>query len=576
LAAFVKKILSLFLLMVSLGATLATFASDTQEASKDYSVLPSIVHEGQAEAINPAPGVRVIPGYLSLVPPVIAIGLALILKSVIPSIFFGLWAGVIVIRGFTPPDILMALLDSFQVFVLKAFSNEDHAAILLFSIMIGGMVGIISKNGGMLGVIDKVIRWACTPRRGQLSVWFLGLAVFFDDYTNTLTVGNSVRPITDRLRISREKVAYIVDSTAAPVAAIAVITTWIGYELGLISDVFASIEGATEAPYSVFLNSIPYSFYPILTLFFVFVIAWTGRDFGPMLKAESKSYNAIGDPYAGAKESMLDNTVRDDIPHRAINAVLPIFTLVASCIGGLFVSGEGSTLQEILSTGDVYKSLMWGSLISVMVAAILTMGQRIMTINEIVTAWENGVVCMAAPMVILILAWSLAETTTTLGTAEYLVTLADGILIPEIIPALAFVLSAAAAFSTGSSWGVMALMLPLILPVAWSTLVADGGVSADNMHIIYSTLASVLAGSIWGDHCSPISDTTVLSSMSTNCDHMEHVRTQMPYALTVGAVSLFVCTLPSAFGIPWWITLPIAAAILMGIIRVFGKHSYQQ
>ena len=571
-----KKILSLVLLIISVSAPHTALASASPDKSADYSVLPTIVHEGQAEAVNPGPGVRVIPGWMSLVPPVIAIGLALMLKSVIPAIFMGLWAGVIVTRGFGPLDIFLALLDSFQVFVLKALANEDHAAILLFSVMIGGMVGIISKNGGMLGVINKVIRWAYTPRRGQLSVWFLGLAVFFDDYTNTLIVGNSVRPITDRLRISRAKIAYIVDSTAAPVAAIAVITTWIGYELGLISDIFSTIEGATEAPYSIFINSIPYSFYPILTIFFVFLIAWTGRDFGPMLKAETKSYNDKGDSYAGAKESMLDNSVDDDIPQRAINAVLPIVSLVAGCIGGLFLSGEGSTVQDILSTGDVYKSLMWGALIGVVVAAGLTIGQRILTMDEIVSAWENGVTCMVPPLIILILAWALAETTTTLGTAEYLVTLANGILIPEIIPALAFVLSAAAAFSTGSSWGVMALMLPLILPVAWSTLVADGGVSADNMHIIYSSLASVLAGSIWGDHCSPISDTTVLSSLSTNCDHMEHVRTQMPYALTVGAVSLLVCVLPSAFGIPWWITMPVAALLLVGIVRVFGKHSYQQ
>ncbi len=548
-------------------------SAEAQSAGYDLS-LPTIVHEGQPEAESVATNVRVIPGWMSLIPPIVAIGLALWLKSVVPAIFFGLWAGVIVIRGFAPGDIVLALLDSFQVFILRALANEDHAAIILFSAMIGGMVGIISKNGGMQGVIHKVIRWACTPRRGQLSVWFLGLAVFFDDYTNTLAVGNSVRPITDRLRISREKVAYIVDSTAAPVAAIAVITTWIGYELGIISDVFAKIGGVEEPAYSIFLNSIPYSFYPILTIFFVFLVAWTGRDFGPMLKAESKSYNAKHNLYETTENAMLDNEVEDDVPARAINAVLPIAALVLSCIGGLFITGEGNTVKDLLSTGDVYKSLMWGSLISVVVAALLTIGQRIMTLNQLVSAWENGVTCMMAPLVILVLAWALAEITSELGTAQYLVTLADGILSPKVIPALAFVLSAAAAFATGSSWGVMALMLPLILPVAWSTLMADGGVSADNMHIIYSTLASVLAGSIWGDHCSPISDTTVLSSLSTGCDHMEHVRTQIPYALTVGTVSLLVCTVPSAYGVPWWLTMLVAGALLWLILRVFGKHSY--
>jgi Na+/H+ antiporter NhaC len=542
--------------------------------SGSLSSLPTIIHEGQVGADNPAANVRVIPGWMSLIPPVVAIALALILRSVIPAIFFGLWAAVIVARGFSPSDILLALLDSFQVFVLKALANEDHASVLLFSAMIGGMVGIISKNGGMQGIVNKVIRWACTPRRGQLSVWFLGLAIFFDDYTNTLAVGNSVRPITDRLRISREKVAFIVDSTAAPIAAIAVITTWIGYELGLIADVFSTIEGATEAPYTILLNSIPYSFYPILMIVFVFMIAWSGRDFGPMLKAEVRSYNGQGNSYKNTNSAMLDNTVGDDIPHRAINAILPIVSLVVSCVAGLFISGEGDTLRDLLSTGDVYKSLMWGSLISVIVAATLTMAQGIMKLNEVVSAWENGITCMVPPLVILILAWALAETTTALGTANYLVTLANGMLIPEMVPALAFILSAAAAFATGSSWGVMALMLPLIIPVAWSILMTDGGVSVDNMHIIYSTLASVLAGSIWGDHCSPISDTTVLSSLSTDCDHMEHVRTQMPYALTVGLVALLVCTIPTAYGVPWWLSLPAATLLLAIIVRVFGKHSY--
>lgn len=542
----------------------------------DIGIYATIVHEGQPIVAGVGGAdVRIIPGWMSLLPPVIAISLALILRSVVPALFAGLWVGVIVIRGFTPLDMLLALLDTFQVMVLKVLANEDHAAILLFSAMIGGMVGIISKNGGMQGIANSVIQWAHTPRRGQLSVWFLGLAVFFDDYTNTLAVGNSVRPITDRLRISREKVAYIVDSTAAPIACIAVITTWIGYELGLIAEVFASIEGANEAAYSIFLNSIPYSFYPLLTIFFVFLIAWTGRDYGPMLQAEIRSYSATGE-IVEEEDVMLDNIVDENIPARAINAVLPVIALVVSCIGGLYFTGEGDSVREWLSTGDVYKALMWGSIISAAVAVLLSLSQRLMSVESLVSAWTNGVTCMVPPLIILVLAWALAEVTGILGTAEYLVALAGDALPPQAVPAVAFVLSAAAAFATGSSWGVMALMLPLLLPLAWSTLLADGGVTADNMHIIYSTLASVLAGAIWGDHCSPISDTTVLSSLSTRCNHIDHVRTQIPYALTVGAVALLCGTIPTSFGVPWWLALPVAAMVLLVIVRVFGRYSYDR
>lgn len=531
----------------------------------------SIVLQSEGQSISSAE-VRAIAGWKSLIPPLIAIGLALWIKSVIPAIFFGLWAGLVLIYGFSFQNVLDAMLDVFAVNIVDELEDRGHISLLLFTAMIGGMVGVISKNGGMGGVINIVIKWADSARRGQLSVYFLGLCIFFDDYTNTLVVGNSVRPITDRLKISREKLAYIVDSTAAPVACVAVFTTWIGYEVGLIGDAIEGIQGLDESSYSIFLHSIPYSFYPLAAIFFVYLIASSGRDFGPMLTAE-KAARLAPDAAESIPVEPSPTDESEAMPARAINAIAPILTLVISSAAGFYYTGEGDNLQDILSTADVYQALMWGSFLSAAVAGGLTLGQRLMPLEKIVQAWLDGANLMVPPLVILVLAWALSGITTTLGTADFLVALAGDLLIPALIPAIVFILSAAAAFATGSSWGVMAIILPLVIPVAWTGLSMDGSVTPDEMHILYSTVSAVLAGSVWGDHCSPISDTTVLSSLASGCDHIQHVRTQIPYAFVVGAVALVAGIIPVGFGMSWWLGLLLTCATLIAILRVFGRYS---
>lgn len=531
----------------------------------------TIVLQSEGQSIATAK-VRAIPGWQSLIPPLIAIGLALWIKSVIPAIFFGLWAGLVLIYGFTFSNVLDALLDVFAVNIVDELEDRGHISLLLFTAMIGGMVGVVSKNGGMGGVINIVIKWANSAKRGQLSVYFLGLCIFFDDYTNTLVVGNSVRPITDRLKVSREKLAYIVDSTAAPVACVAVFTTWIGYEVGLIGDAIESIQGLNESSYTIFLKSIPYSFYPLAAIFFVYLIASSGRDFGPMLSAERAARSAPDiDEEILAEQSPEEES--DPMPARAINAIAPILTLVISSAAGFYYTGEGDNLQDILSSADVYQALMWGSFLSAAVAGGLTLGQRLMPLEKIVQAWLNGANLMVPPLVILVLAWALSGITTTLGTADFLVALAGDLLIPALIPAIVFLLSAAAAFATGSSWGVMAIIMPLVIPFAWTGLSMDGSVTPDEMHILYSTVSAVLAGSVWGDHCSPISDTTVLSSLASGCDHIQHVRTQIPYAFAVGAAALVCGIIPVGFGMSWWLGLLLTCAVLVLILRVFGRYS---
>jgi Na+/H+ antiporter NhaC len=527
------------------------------------------------------PTVEVVADWTSLIPPIIAIGLALWLRSVIPAMVLAIWSGLILEYGFSPQDIFRALLDTFQVRMFDVMVNPDHVAVLLFTGMIGGMVGVISQNGGMHGVVDIVLRFAHNARRGQLSVWFLGLCIFFDDYTNTLVVGNSVRPVTDKLRISREKLAYIVDSTAAPVACIAVLTTWIGYELGIIGKSIEGLEGLEMSAIAVFLNSIPYSFYPMLAIFFVFLVASGGRDFGPMLAAERRSRETgqVAPPpsaLAAAGEEELNTEIGDDIPRRAANAVIPILTLILGSVIGLYVTGEGDGLRERLGSADVYQALMWGSFMGAAVAGGLTWGQQILSLHGVVGAWTKGVNVMVAPLMILVLAWALSDTTASLGTADFLVSLAGDALLPQLIPAITFLLAAAAAFATGSSWGVIAILLPLVIPVTWAAMINNNLLTPADMPIFYAAVASVLCGSVWGDHCSPISDTTVLSSLASGCDHIEHVRTQMPYALLVGVVAELVCLVPVGFGLPWWLTLLVAVAALIGLMRFFGSSSGEQ
>ncbi len=534
----------------------------------------------QGETVLRQSATRALPGWLSIVPPVLAIAMALAFKRVVPALFLGVWVGAWTVAGFSLGGLLQGLLDAFEVYVLSALANEDHAAIILFSLMIGGMVGIISRNGGTYGVVDRIIGWANTPKRGQVATGIMGIGIFFDDYANTLVVGNTMRPITDRLRISREKLAYIVDSTAAPVACLAFVTTWIGYEVGLVGTAVANIEGLNQSAYSIFLQSIPYSFYPILALFFVFSIANSRRDFGPMYLAEKRARDTgdvIG-PNAKVDEAAQEGkelTPDEDTPRRALNAVLPVLALVATVLGGLYITGAevagyDARLQAIIGEANSYKALMWGSLIGVVVAAVLSLGQRLLTLEETVEAWYGGLKSMLFAMIILVLAWSLSEITEVLHTASYLTSILGEALPAGTVPAIIFVLAAATAFATGSSWGTMGILMPLVVPLTWAVLVANNMGDPAHYHILYSSVSCVLAGSVWGDHCSPISDTTILSSMASGCDHIEHVRTQLPYAMAVGLVALLIGTLPAGFGFPWWLSFIIGAALLSGAIRLFG------
>lgn len=518
---------------------------------------------------------RTIPGWLSVLPPLVAIAMALAFRQVVPALFLGVWVGAVLIAGPSLGGVGEGFFAAFSVYILGALADADHAAIILFSFMIGGMVGIIQKNGGMQGVVNVIARWATTPKRGQVATGILGLVIFFDDYANSLVIGNTMRPVTDRLHVSREKLAYIVDTTSAPVASLALVTTWIGFEVGLINEAIAQIPTLDLDGYGVFLESILYRFYPILALFFVFVIATTDREFGPMYDAEvrARQTGAVLGPGAKVDEAAETTAVApaDGVPKRAINAVLPVLVLVAGVLIGLFVTGEGESIREIIGSADSYLALMWASLAAVLVAAALSVGQRILTLDETMDAWYAGLKAMLFAMIILVLAWALSATTDALHTGDYLGSALSEALPPGIVPALIFVLAALTAFATGTSWGTMGILMPLVVPLTWGVMQANGIADPAHYYILYSAVSCVLAGAVWGDHCSPISDTTILSSMASGCDHIEHVRTQLPYALIVGAVAILVGTVPTGFGFPWWASLGIGAAVLLAGHRFFGK-----
>ena len=533
----------------------------------------TLLRDGEAYLVQ---STRSISGWWSIIPPLMAIGMALLTKRVIPALFTGIWFGAMTAIGFSFAGIFQGALDTFQVYVLQEFIDEGHASVILFSCMIGGLVGIISKNGGMQGVVNIISKFASTPSRGQTSTASLGLAIFFDDYANSLVVGNTMRSVTDRLRISREKLAYLVDSTAAPVACLALVTTWIGYEVGMIGEAISKVDGLEGSAYAFFLGSIPFSFYPILAIFFVFLVSLTRRDFGPMLQAEMRA-RATGQVVregANVDEAAVsgeETAPKEGIPIRAINAIIPIVVLVGGVLVGLWATGEGDSLQEIINSSDSYTALMWASLVSVLVAAVMTSAQRVLDLGEIVEAWYAGLKSMLFAMIILVLAWALSSITEVLHTAPYLVSVLGDSLNPGLVPVVVFMLAAATAFATGSSWGTMGILLPLVIPLVWAVMAVNGMGDTSYYYILYSTISCILAGAVWGDHCSPISDTTILSSMASGCDHIDHVRTQLPYAMFVGVVAIFVGIIPSGFGFPWWASMPLGMAILFVGLRMFGK-----
>lgn len=584
---------------------------DLQSKDGEVFILMKFYRKKKAQYKEFGAKTAIIPSWWAILPPLVAIIFALLFKEVLVALLSGIFIGAATLGFYTDGfrGIFGGFLAVLDHYVLGALANRDHLSVIVFSLLIGAIVALISKNGGMRGVVNRIVKYAQNRSSGMMTTYLLGLAIFFDDYANSLVVGNTMRPVTDKLKISREKLAYLVDSTAAPVSAIAFVTTWIGAELGYISSAVEKINEnnvlISEGVYSIFVNSLAYSFYPILTLVFIFLLIRSQRDFGPMLHAERKALlrkDALNDLSSEATKEALNHEEfepADLNKVRSFNAIIPIVIIVLGTLIGLIYTGMSSwydlfeakgidssltffealkkanpevnsTVQlvgTIIGNADSYSALLWASVTALFAALVLSVSQGILSLGKSMETVVQGIKTMLPAVLILVLAWSLAEVTKDMNTADVIKNAFGSNFGAWLLPAITFVISAVIAFSTGSSWSTMAIVYPIMLPTAFA--VASG--TGDPMLIFYNTVASVLAGAVLGDHCSPISDTTILSSLATSCDHIEHVRTQIPYALTVGLVSLVVGIIPASFGVSSFLTFPIAIALLYLIIRKFGK-----
>jgi len=517
-----------------------------------------------AEEMNGSPY-----GVLSLLPPLLAIALAFITKQVILSLFLGIFSGVMMLYGYNP---FISFLRTLDTYILGSLADSWNAGIIIFTLSIGGMVGIIGKMGGTKAIANSLAKRAKNAKSAQLATTLMGILVFFDDYANTLIVGPTMRPLTDKMKVSREKLSYIVDSTAAPVAGMAFISTWIGYEIGLISDVFTNM-GIEGNFFMVFIRTIPYAFYNIFALVLIYNLILQGRDYGPMYDAEVRARTTgkvLGDD-AKPMSNLDTEEFKDkrDIELRVSNAAVPIIVLVLSAFLGLWyngwVLGEGSIpwtdIRGCFGNADASVVLIWAAVLGSIVAGILAITRNIMDIGEVFDSWVDGCKSLLITAIILILAWSIGAVVGEVKTAAFLIQVVSDTVPAILLPILVFIISCLVAFSTGTSWGTMAIVVPLAVPLATAYITGDPTTSP----VVLATLSAVLSGSIFGDHCSPISDTTIMSSMASGSDHIDHVKTQIPYAVTGAVFAMISYIIVGSFNN----ILGTILAILFGFVGIY-------
>ena len=527
-------------------------------------------------------------GILTLLPPLIAIALAFITKNTVLSLFVGVFVGEFMLCV-NDVNIISSAINAFLGIgqqVIKSMSDSWNVGILLQCLLIGGVIQLITKMGGAQALANFFSKYANSPRKAQIITWFLGLCVFFDDYANSLIIGPVMRPVMDKLKVSREKLAFIVDATAAPIAGLAVVSTWIGLEISLITSAFQSIGMTNVSGFGIFLETIPYRFYNIFILIFIVFSALTLYEFGPMKEAEKKARKRkpgekVMDP---SSQGFDDVKPVEGIKLSIWNAIIPIGTLIIGALIAFYWSGYTEILRgndqaliqlihtsplsfngifEVLSRSNASVSLFQAALLASIVTIVMAVGQKILTMEDAISEWVGGMNTMVITGVILILAWSLGGVIGEIGTANYLVGVLKGSVPTFLLPALIFILGALISFATGSAYGTMSILMPLAIPLAWA-------VCPDMTFTVICT-SGVLTGAILGDHCSPISDTTILSSMGSGCNHISHVHTQLYYVIFVAVVSVVIGYIPAGLGVPWYIIIPVAVVVLFLGLRTLGE-----
>ena len=526
--------------------------------------------------------------YFTLLPPLIAIVLAFITKDVVLSLFLGVYSGTFLIE-LGSHNVLGALFHGFMYIldkILGSLADPWNAGIILQCLTIGGLIALVTRMGGAKAVAESLAKRAKSPMSAQIMTWLLGLLVFFDDYANALIVGPIMRPVTDKFKISREKLAFIIDSTAAPVAGIALVSTWIGYEIGLIKTGYEGI-GISVNPYNIFISTIPFRFYNILMLVFVVLTAVLMKEFGPMLKAERRARRGEGLGGTNSTSSSDELSVLEPKEGTKLsiwNAIIPIGTLIVASLAGFYYNGyiaimggadtaiiniitnspvSFSAIRETFGASDASVVLFQAALFASILAIAMGVKQKIFKINEGIGTWVEGMKSLIITGVILLLAWSLSSVISELGTAEFLVSRLGDSIPKVLLPSIIFILGSIISFATGTSYGTMGILMPLAIPLANS-------VSPDPAYIIIA-VGAVLTGAIFGDHCCPISDTTILSSMGADCDHIEHTKTQLYYALSVAIITVVFGYIPAALGLPAFMILPVAILAVFLLIYFVGK-----
>ncbi|GAA0746333.1 Na+/H+ antiporter NhaC family protein [Clostridium oceanicum] len=490
-------------------------------------------------------------GILSLLPPIIAIIIAVKTKNVILSLFISVFVGVFVVVGYLPGFAVTTMIkDYFFVQLMDSY----NAGVLVLLVFIGGFVSLMEKSGGAIAFAEKTSKFINTRVKAQIAAWLGGLLIFFSDLGTPLIIGPIFEPIFDKLKISREKLAFIIDSTASPVCVLVPFIGWGVYVMGLIQKEFDALK-IGESDWSAFLHAVPFQFYSILALIIVPIIAFSGFEFSSMAKAEKRTQET-GKIFWPDSKPLRQKDYSDKINYNKSKAILvwfPILILLATLLVLLVPKGfpfkkiAGSEFRVALSTGYLFSGI---SLIAMMVY------YKVKKFSEAFDIYIGGMKKMMNVSIILVLSWSLGLVLKNLGTANYVIQIAEGNIPGFLIPAIIFIAGGCTSFATGSSWGTFAILMPLAIPMA-NSLNAP----------LYVTIAAVLSGGLFGDQLSPISDTTILASTGAGCDHIDHVKTQMSYGIINGSASFITYIIAGIF--PSVITL-LVAVIIMIIILYFG------
>ncbi len=477
-------------------------------------------------------------GFWSLIPPVIAIALAIRTRQVYISLGLGIWAGWLIINRGNP---LSGSVDTVKA-IVDVFNNDGSTQTVLFTLLIGSLIAFMQRSGGVSGftslINSRLQKRQQSKRSVQLWAALTGLIIFVESNISALTVGTLFRPLTDRLKISREKLAYLADSTSAPSSIIIPLNAWGGFIMGLLL-----VQGFDQ-PFLTLVSAIPFNIYPIIAVIMVFTVIRTGRDFGPMKKAERRAREE-GKPLRDGATPMVSSEItmmeaKKDSTERAINMILPVGIMVLAMPVMLVFTGWNNVAADTsssfmnhaikaVSSSSGAESVLYSVLISLLVSAISYRAQKILNIKELASTALKGMSGMVSMALLMVLAFAIGNLCNEMGTGDYVAAITHRWLSPSLAPFMIFLASCFIAFSTGTSWGTFAIMIAIAVPVAHSM----------DAHVPLA-IAAALGGGVFGDHCSPISDTTLISSMASASDHIDHVRTQLPYALTAGLLTALI------------------------------------